>query len=49
MLTGIPIALDGVFKWVAFLLSKRDARVSVSNQYIGAFENRTLKFRYEPK
>jgi DNA polymerase-2 len=43
--TGIPIALEGVFKWVAFLASKRDARVPVPNQYFGAFQDRTLKYR----
>jgi DNA polymerase-2 len=43
--TGIPIALDGVFKWVAFLASKRDARVPVPNQYFGAFQDGTLKYR----
>ena len=43
--TGIPIALEGVFKWVAFLSSKRDARVPVPNQYFGAFEDGSLKFR----
>src|SRR5581483_6066150 len=36
--TGIPIALEGVFKWVAFPASKRDARVPVPNQYFGAFQ-----------
>jgi DNA polymerase II len=36
--TGIPIALEGVFKWVAFLASRRDARVPVPNQYFGAFQ-----------
>ena len=43
--TGIPIALEGVYKWLAFLSSKRDARVPVPNQYFGAFEDGTLKFR----
>ena len=43
--TGIPIALEGVFKWVAFLSSKRDVRVPVPNQYFGAFEDGSLKFR----
>ncbi len=43
--TGIPIALEGVFKWVAFLSSKRDARVPVPNQYFGAFLDGSLKFR----
>ncbi len=43
--TGIPIALEGVFKWVAFLASKKDARVPVPNQYFGAFLDGSLKFR----
>jgi len=43
--TGIPIALEGVFKWVAFLSSKRDARVPVPNQYFGAFRDGSLKYR----
>lgn len=43
--TDIPIALEGVFKWVAFLASKRDARVPVPNQYFGAFQDHTLKYR----
>ena len=43
--TGIPIALEGVFKWVAFLASKRDARVPVPNQYFGAFLDASLKYR----
>ncbi|MEN4011340.1 MAG: DNA polymerase domain-containing protein [Bellilinea sp.] len=43
--TGIPIALEGVFKWVAFLASRRDARVPVPNQYFGAFQDGRLKYR----
>ena len=43
--TGIPIALEGVFKWVAFLSSKRDARVPVPNQYFGVFQDGALKYR----
>ncbi len=43
--TGSPIALEGVFKWVAFLSSKRDARVPVPNQYFGAFLDGSLKYR----
>jgi len=43
--TGIPIVLEGVFKWVAFLASKRDARVPVPNQYFGVFQDGTLKYR----
>jgi DNA polymerase-2 len=43
--TGIPIAMEGVFKWVAFPSSKRDARVPVPNQYFGAFIDGSLKYR----
>ena len=43
--TGIPIAMEGVFKWVAFLSSKRDARVPVPNQYFGAFIDGSIKYR----
>lgn len=43
--TGILIALEGVFKWVAFLSSKRDSRVPVPNQYFGAFQDGSLKYR----
>jgi len=43
--TGIPIALEGVFKWVAFLSSRKDARVPVPNQYFGAFLDGGLKYR----
>ena len=43
--TGIPIALEGVFKWLVFPPSKRDARVPVPNQYFGAFQDGSLKYR----
>ncbi|MBI5964081.1 MAG: hypothetical protein HY863_11440 [Chloroflexi bacterium] len=43
--TGIPITLEGVFKWVAFLSSKRDVRVPVPNQYFGAFLDGSIKYR----
>jgi DNA polymerase-2 len=43
--TGIPIALEGVLKWIVFPASKRDARVPVPNQYFGAFQDGTIKYR----
>ena len=43
--TGIPIALEGVFKWVAFLASKRDARIPVPNRYFGVFQDGSIKYR----
>ena len=43
--TGISIALDGVYRWVAFLPSRRDSRVPVANRYFGAFQDGSLKLR----
>ncbi len=43
--TGLPIALEGFYKWIAFLPSKMDERVPVPNRYFGAFENGELKVR----
>lgn len=43
--TGIPIALEGIFKWVSFPSSKRDTRVPVPNQYFGVFQDGTIKYR----
>lgn len=43
--TGLPIALDGVYKWLAFLPSKVDSRLPVPNRYFGAFQDGSLKVR----
>lgn len=43
--TGLPIALEGVYRWVAFLPSRRDERVPVANRYFGVFADGTLKVR----
>jgi DNA polymerase-2 len=43
--TGLPIALEGVYRWVAFLPSRRDPRVPVANRYFGAFQDGSLKLR----
>ncbi len=43
--TGLPIALDGVFRWVAFLPSQRDERIPVPNRYFGVFQDGSLKIR----
>ncbi len=43
--TGLPIALEGFYKWIAFLPSKLDRRVPVPNRYFGAFENGEIKVR----
>jgi DNA polymerase II len=43
--TRIPIALEGVYRWIAFAPSRRDTRVSVPNRYFGLFESGELKVR----
>ena len=43
--TGLPIALDGIYRWVAFLPSRVDARVPVANRYFGCFQDGSLKCR----
>lgn len=43
--TKIPIALDGVYRWVCFLPSKRDKRIPVPNRYFGVFQSAEVKYR----
>ena len=43
--TGLPVALDGIYRWVAFLPSRMDARVPVPNRYFGVFQDGSLKMR----
>ena len=43
--TGLPIALDGIYRWVAFLPSRLDERVPVPNRYFGVFQDGSLKIR----
>ena len=43
--TGLPIALDGIYRWVAFLSSRMDERVPVPNRYFGVFQDGSLKMR----
>ncbi|MCI0521841.1 MAG: hypothetical protein L0Z70_16470 [Chloroflexi bacterium] len=43
--TGLPIALEGVYRWIAFLPSRVDARLPVANRYFGAFQDGSLKMR----
>ena len=43
--TGIPILLEGVYRWVVFPPSRRDPRVPVPNRYFGAFLNEEIKAR----
>ena len=43
--TGLPIALDGVYRWVVFLPSRVDSRVPVGNRYFGVFQDGSVKVR----
>jgi len=43
--TGMPIALTGVYRWLAFLPSKRNPSVAVPNRFVGAFAGGEVKAR----
>lgn len=43
--TGLPIALEGVYRWIAFLPSRLDTRVPVPNRYFGVFQDGRSKTR----
>ena len=43
--TGLPISLDGVFRWVVFLPSRENEQVSVPNRYFGVFQDGSVKVR----
>lgn len=43
--TGLSIALDGIFNWIAFLPSKLDDRIPVANRFFGVFDGGDIKIR----
>ncbi|MCX6078708.1 MAG: hypothetical protein NTW32_04165 [Chloroflexi bacterium] len=43
--TGLPIALDGIYRWVVFLPSRVDKRIPVPNRYFGVFQDGSIKVR----
>jgi DNA polymerase-2 len=43
--SGLPIALDGVYRWVAFLTSRVNPRRPVANRYFGVFYGGEIKAR----
>jgi DNA polymerase elongation subunit (family B) len=43
--TDLPIALEGVYRWIAFVPSRTHPRVGVPNRYFGVFEDGTEKVR----
>ncbi len=43
--TGLPVSLDGIYRWIAFLGSRPDPRVPVANRFFGLFQNGKWKLR----
>ena len=43
--TGLTISLDGIYKWVAFLASRRNQKIPVPNRYFGVFQGGEIKTR----
>jgi DNA polymerase II len=43
--TGLHVALEGVYRWLAFLPSRVEPRLTVANRYFGAFDDGRLKVR----
>jgi len=44
-ITGITLALEGIYKWINFLPSKMNPTVGVHNRFYGAFANGGIKVR----
>ena len=43
--TGLPISMDGVYRWVVFLPSRVNGDVPVPNRYFGVFQDGSIKVR----
>ncbi|MCZ6530054.1 MAG: hypothetical protein O6949_06950 [Chloroflexi bacterium] len=43
--TGLRVALEGIYSWLAFLPSRTEPRVAVANRYFGAYEDGSVKVR----
>ncbi|MDR5694177.1 MAG: DNA polymerase domain-containing protein [Armatimonadota bacterium] len=43
--TGIPILLEGRYRWIAFIPSRIRRRLGVPNRFVGVFEDGTVKVR----
>ncbi len=43
--SGLPIVLEGIYDWVAFLPSRVDERLAVPNRYFGRFQSGEIKMR----
>lgn len=43
--TGLPIALDGIYRWVVFVGSRQNKKRAVANRYFGVFQDGSMKVR----
>lgn len=43
--TGLPVSIDGVYRWVAFLPSRVRGTRAAANRYFGSFADGSLKVR----
>ena len=43
--TKLPLALDGIYRWICFLPSRQNPKVPVANRYFGVFQSGENKCR----
>ena len=43
--TGLPMAVEGIYRWINFVPSKTSPRIGVPNRYFGVMQNGKLKVR----
>jgi len=43
--TGLPIVLEGLYRWIGFLPSRVNPRMPVHNQFVGLFDDGRMKVR----
>jgi DNA polymerase-2 len=43
--TRLPLALDGIYRWICFLPSRQNKKVPVANRYFGIFQSGEIKCR----
>jgi len=43
--TGLPISVEGIYRWIVFVPSKSSPRIGVPNRYFGLFDDGKLKIR----
>ena len=43
--TGLPMAVEGIYRWIIFVPSKTSPRIGVPNRYFGVMQNGKLKVR----